>query len=146
MGIVVFNAETFKVRYPEFSTIIDAVLSEYFAEATLYLNNTEKSRVCDVAQRSMLLNMIVAHIAALNRGINGQSPSALVGRINSATEGSVSVTVDYGTVSNTQAWYLQTRYGAAYWQATAQYRQAVYRAGYSVSAPPTYNIVTGGSL
>ena len=146
MGIVVFNATTFKARYPEFSAIDNAVLSEYFAEATLYLNNTEKSRVCDVTQRSMLLNMIVAHIAALNSGANGQPPSGIVGRINSATEGSVSVAADYGAVTNSQAWYVQTKYGAAYWQATAQYRQAVYRGGYSTSAPPTYNNITGGSL
>jgi hypothetical protein len=146
MGVVVFDATSFKVRYPEFSTVNDAILSEYFAESTLYLNNTEMSRVSDVVQRSMLLNMIVAHIAALNSGVNGQAPSGLVGRINSATEGSVSVTADYGAVSNTQAWYLQTRYGASYWQAIKQYRQAVYRAGYSVSAPPTYNNITGGTL
>lgn len=146
MGIVVFDATAFKVRYPEFSTITDPVLSAYFSESTLYLSNAEGSRVVDVGQRSVLLNMIVAHIATLNSGVNGQSPSGLVGRINSATEGSVSVSADYGAVVNSQAWYVQTKYGAAYWAATAQYRTAQYRRGASRAAPSTYDIITGGTV
>jgi len=139
MGIVTFNPTTFKVRYPEFSTIQDAVLQMFFDESTMLLNNTESSRVVDVGQRSVLLNMLVAHIAFLNVGANGQQPNGLVGRINSATEGSVSVGTDYGQTNNNQAWYLQTKYGAAYWNATAPYRQMIYRRGQSYSAPSTVN-------
>ena len=143
MGVVVFSASAFKTRYPEFSTVGDDVLDAYFSESTIYLNNTESSRVQDVGQRGVLLNMLTAHLAALYSGVNGQTPVGVVGRINSATEGSVTVAADMGPVTNSQAWYLQTKYGAQYWAATAQYRQMAYRPGYSQSAPPSYDPITG---
>jgi hypothetical protein len=143
MSVVIFNATTFKLRYPEFSTISDTVLQMYFDEATLYLNNTERSIVQDIAIRALLLNMIVAHIAALNSGVNGQSPIGIVGRINSATEGSVSVGADYGAVTASQAWYVQTKYGAEYWAATTRFRRMRYVNGRSYSPPPTLNPYTG---
>lgn len=143
MSVVIFNATTFKARYPEFSTISDTILQMYFDEATLYLNNTERSLVQDIAIRALLLNMIVAHIAALNSGVSGQSPSGIVGRINSATEGSVSVGADYGLVTASQAWYVQTKYGAEYWAATTRYRRMRYVTGRSYSPPPAINPFTG---
>ncbi|MDE3023344.1 MAG: DUF4054 domain-containing protein, partial [Pseudomonadota bacterium] len=121
MGTVAFDSVGFLARYPEFSTVPTATLQAYFNEAGMYLNNTDSSPVTDFSVggiRYILLNMITAHIAALNSGVNGQAASPLVGRINSATEGSVSVTADMGAVTNTQAWYMQTKYGAAYWQAS----------------------------
>lgn len=130
MGIVAFDPVRFKARYPEFSTVSDLVLEDYFVEATLYLNNTDTSRVQDVAQRALLLNMIVAHVAALNSGVNGAAASSLVGRMSSATEGSVSVSTEFAAPANgTEAWFYQTKYGVAYWAATARYRTAVYIPG-----------------
>ena len=126
MGIVVFDPVGFVARYPEFSTVSNPLLTDYFTEATIYLNNTDTSPVLDLNIRAMLLNMLVAHIAAINSGINGQAASPLVGRINSATEGSVSVGTDMGPVTNSQAWYLQTKYGASYWAATSIYRRFLY--------------------
>ena len=131
MGVVVFDPVAFRTRYPEFSTLTDGMLTAYFNEATLYLNNSESSLVTDVTQRSVLLNMAVAHLAALYSGINGQAPSQLVGRITQASEGSVSVSSDIGPVSNTAAWWMQTKYGASYWSATAPYRTMRYRPGSS---------------
>lgn len=143
MGVVTFNPTTFKARYPEFSTVDNTLLGSYFTESTLILNNTEGSIVADVAQRALLLNMLTAHLAALYSGISGQSPSGIVGRINQATEGSVSVGADMGPVYNSQAWFIQTKYGAQYWAATAQYRMMQYRPGYSCSAPRSINLYTG---
>lgn len=94
MGVVIFDPSAFKLRYPEFSSVDDVLLQQYFTQATIYLDNTDSSRVSDLAVRSMLLNMLVAHIACLYSGANGQSPSGLVGRIDSASEGSVSVHAD----------------------------------------------------
>lgn len=126
MAIVAFDLAGFRARYPEFVTVTDALLGAYFTEATIYLNNTDSSPVADVTIRSLLLNMIVAHIAAINSGINGQAASPLVGRINSATEGSVSVSTDMGPVTNSQAWYLSSKYGVAFWNATGIYRRFLY--------------------
>lgn len=131
MGVVVFDPAPFKVRYPEFATLADALLSAYFDEATIYLNNTDQSRVADVAVRKTLLWMLTAHVSALNGGVNGQPASPLVGRINSATEGSVSVQTDMGPVPWSAAWFLQTKYGAAFWQASAPFRTMQYSPGVS---------------
>ncbi|NWC11932.1 DUF4054 domain-containing protein [Pseudomonas agarici] len=134
MGIVVFNVAGFRARYPEFSSVSDELLQAYFDEATIYLNNTECSPARDLAKRALLLNMLVAHIAAMNSGVNGAESSPLVGRINSATEGSVSVTTDMGAVSGSAAWFMQTKYGAAYWQATVNLRSFRYIPGRSYPA------------
>jgi hypothetical protein len=134
MGIVVFDVASFRVRYPEFATVSDELLGAYFDEATIYLNNTEYSPVTDLTKRALLLNMLVAHVAALNAGVNGQAASPLVGRVNSATEGSVSVTTDMGAVSGSAAWFMQTKYGAAYWQATVNLRSFRYVPGRSFPA------------
>ncbi len=131
MAVVVFDPVGFVARYPEFATCPALTLTAYFSEATLYLNNTDASPVADPVIRAMLLNMLVAHIAALNFGVNGQPPAGIVGRVNQASEGSVSVSAEMGPASNTSAWYMQTKYGASYWQATAGYRTFSYRPGAS---------------
>lgn len=126
-GVVVFDLAAFRVRYPEFAAVSDALLNAYFIEAQIYLNNTACSPVADVAIRSVYLNMLVAHLASLN----GPGSSSLVGRIASATEGSVSVSVDMASGSPSSAWFMQTKYGAAYWQATAAYRTFHYVPSFS---------------
>ncbi len=136
MGVVIFDPSAFKLRYPEFSSVDDALLQQYFTQATIYLDNTDSSRVSDLAVRSMLLNMLVAHIACLYSGANGQSPSGLVGRIDSASEGSVSVHADMPGGTANSAWYMQTKYGADYWNATAPFRTFQYISGYSPSNYP----------
>lgn len=136
MGVVIFDPSAFKLRYPEFSSVDDALLQQYFTQATIYLDNTDSSRVSDLAVRSMLLSMLVAHIACLYSGANGQSPSGLVGRIDSASEGSVSVHADMPGVTANSAWYMQTKYGADYWNATAPFRTFQYISGHSPSNYP----------
>ncbi|EAX3121248.1 DUF4054 domain-containing protein [Salmonella enterica subsp. enterica] len=136
MGVVIFDPSAFKLRYPEFSSVDDALLQQYFTQATIYLDNTDFSRVSDLAVRAMLLNMLVAHIAFLYSGANGQSPSGLVGRIDSASEGSVSVHADMPGVTANSAWYMQTKYGADYWNATAPFRTFQYISGHSPSNYP----------
>lgn len=132
MTVVVFDPTTFKARYPEFASVADPLLQAYFDEAAaLYLNNTDGSIVANVGERSILFNMLVAHMSAIYSGVSGQGASQLVGRISQATEGSVTVTADMGTVPNTAAWYMQTKYGAAYWQGTAKYRTLRYVPGAS---------------
>lgn len=134
MGVVVFDLPAFRIRYPEFAGLSDALLNAYFIEAQIYLNNTECSPVRDLAIRSVYLNMLVAHLAALNAP--GSSRGELVGRISGATEGSVSVQAYMPDGSLSSAWFMQTKYGAAYWQATAAYRTFRYVPGFSRS--PTW--------
>lgn len=128
MSIVVFDTVAFVARYPEFSTVTAPVLGAYFSEATMYLDNTDASRVSDLGQRTVLLNMLTAHIAAMNgSGVSGNGASGMVGRISTASEGSVSASADFVAATNgTQAWYYQTQYGTAYWAATARFRTMQY--------------------
>lgn len=130
-GVVVFVPTTFKATFTSFATVADAALSLSFQLAQLQLNNTCRSRVCDAMERETLLNLLTAHITALKDGENGLPPAGIVGRVNRAQEGSVSVSADMGTMAYGQAYYLQTQWGAMYWQATAKYRSAFY-----VPAPP----------
>lgn len=131
MSIVIFDPAAFIARYPEFASVGTPLLQAYFDEATIYLANTDDSRVQDIVQRGVLFNMLVAHIAAINAGVNGQAASPLVGRVNTASEGSVSVGTDMGAVPFTAAWFMQTKYGASFWQATARYRTMQYVPGRS---------------
>lgn len=124
MAQAVFNYAAWTARYPEFAGTDQALANLYFAEACLYLDNSDSSPVTDVAVRGLLLNMLTAHVAAL-AGASGRSPDQ-VGRVSSATEGSVSVTLDAGALPGSAAWYQQTQYGMAYWQASRPYRSATY--------------------
>lgn len=130
-GVVVFSPTAFKAAFVSFATVADPSLSLAFNLATLQLNNSCGSRVCDATLRESLLNLLTAHIAALMFGENGNPPAGIVGRIDKAQEGSVSVSADMGTVVYGQAYYLQTQWGAMYWQSTARFRQMIY-----VPAPP----------
>lgn len=129
MGVVVeFNYSNFVARYPEFATVNEATADAYFAEACIYHRNDGGGPVDDATIQSVLLNMMTAHIAARYATINGEVPSPLVGRINSGTEGSVSVGVEgFAGVTGSQQWLLQTKYGSDYWFATAPYRTMRYR-------------------
>lgn len=126
-GIVQFAAVEFKTAYPAFATVADALLASDFDIATLFLNNSCCSVVKDANVRLKLLYMVTAHIAALLQGENGKPPSGVVGRVASATEGSVSASLAYASeMSMSEAYFSQTQYGAMFWQATAGYRMFYY--------------------
>ena len=126
MAVVAFNYTQWITRYPEFSNTVNSLLgAAYFSEAGMYCDNSINSIVSDDSvggQRNTFLNMLTAHIAALNVGTNNSPSSSLVGRINSATEGSVSVQTQNDYPPGSAQWFQQTQYGAAFWQASAQYR------------------------
>ncbi len=120
MASVVFDPAAFIARYPEFALVSPLLLGDYFVEATLYCNNTDLSVVADIPTRTLFLNMLTAHIAKL-------AAAPLVGRIDSAAEGSVSAhTVYSNAVAGSMAWYIQTQYGASYWTASKPYRSFRY--------------------
>ncbi len=132
--VVQFDSVSFLARYPEFSSCPVGTLQAYWNEAGLYMNNTPTTPVTDQSVGGVLntlLNMVTAHIAALNFGVNGKSASDLVGRIDDASQGSVHVHVDMGAVPGQAAWFAQTKYGIAFWQASAAYRTFRYFPGRS---------------
>lgn len=121
-GIVTFSPSAFKTAFPRFATVADAALSLNFVYATFALNNSCGSVVKDATQREALLNLLVAHITQLLQGIDGLAPGGLVGRVSDATEGSDSITADMGVVTFNAAYFMQTQWGATFWQLTSQYR------------------------
>lgn len=132
MTAVVFNSAAFKARYPEFAAVSDALLSACFDEAGLYLSNTDNSPVQNLTRRGMLLNMLTAHIATLGGALSADGLPKPVGRVSSASEGSVSASLEYN-VPGSAAWFSQTAYGAAFWQATTSIRGFRY-----ISQPTRY--------
>jgi hypothetical protein len=129
-NVVTFDFSIWSARYPELiaAGVTQPVADQYFFEAQLYCDNTPQSPVQNLIQRAVLLGMVTAHIAALNAPLNGQPSSPLVGRISGATQGSVSVQTEY-QAPGSAAWFSQSKYGAAFWQATAQFRTMHYVPG-----------------
>lgn len=157
MAQVVFVPADFIATYPEFTGTPDARLFVMFdiAEQSL-LDNSDNSPVMDVAYRTQLFYMLVAHLLTIYKiaPAQGSGNNTPPGRLSSATEGTVSSSFEYNmpTGSGMMAWYLQTQYGALFWTATAQFRSALYFAignsgvGYSRSFNAVPFNVPGGVI
>jgi Protein of unknown function (DUF4054) len=166
-GPVDFDYVWWQARYPTLAAWVDENMGQmYFDLATMYLDNRDSgagagqstptifvpgmgmvgfpgcwgrgSPVTDIGQRQTLLGLLTAHIAQLFAPIGGVPSSNLVGRISSAGEGSVNVSVDFPQVAGAE-WYMQTKYGAAFWSATARYRMARYYPAPNAAAMNGYN-------
>ena len=128
--IALFNPAAFVGRYPEFAAAYSAnpaLFASMFSEAGLYLNNTDCSVVQDVTLRSVLLNMVTAHIAFLSGLLTADGQPRPVGRVSAANEGAVGATFDIPPATpGSGAWFAQSQYGAAFWQATTCYRGMKY--------------------
>lgn len=141
-GVAAFDYARWSTRYPELVAVTPQPLAEaLFAEAGLYLSNTAASPVGDAApggRRDLLLGMLMAHLAYLRAFAAAQGVGGLVGRITSATEGSVSVGSDVPSLPGSAAWYGLSPYGLLYWQATRQYRTMRYVPGAGPAATGCY--------
>lgn len=143
MGVIVSpNYAAFIARYPEFASpggaqpVSADLYAVYFNEATLYQANNGAGPVRDSGVAITLLNMLVAHIASLNAAsASGAAASGVVGRVSNASEGSVTIGTDNQYPPGTPQWYQQTKYGAAWWAATAQFRTMRYRPGPVMGVP-----------
>lgn len=150
-GIVIFSPTEFVGLWPEFTGITNGAMQNAFNEAIYLCDNSCGSIVHDAQKRLVLLYLLTAHLLFLNVGTNdGQGnvtpPQGIVGRIANATEGSVSVAAEYSSnVTQSEAFFIQTKYGAQFWQLTAQARTFRY-AGAPLSGPngPAYPFGWGG--
>jgi hypothetical protein len=127
--VATFVAADFRALFPAFTNppFTDPQLQGAFSIATTFLRNDGTSPIRTIALQTQLLYMLTAHVAVLLYGADGTGAGP-VGRVSSASEGSVSVSTDFPTNPNS-AWYMQTQYGAMYWQATMAMRTANYRPG-----------------
>lgn len=153
MTIVVFDPTAFRTEYPEFASVSDARATNMFtiAEQSI-LDNTDNSPVMDGNYRTQLFYMLVAHLLLIfdpsdTPTVNNAPP----GRISSATEGTITSAFEYilPQGSAMAAWFVQTKYGALYWTATARFRSARYYGlssgtGFSKAYGAPYFNIPGG--
>lgn len=144
---VTFSFQTWIATFPEFSTLNANMGQGYFnrATATILANATSNPLFGD-GNLPYLIYLATSHVAWLNcpkdasgnPSATGQAASPLVGRISSASEGSVSVQTEWpaSDPSAQEKYLMQTKYGAELWAALAPYRTAQY------AARPT--VVIGG--
>lgn len=125
MPAATFDYGTWALLYPDLARCVSEPQGQaFFLQSGLYLDNSECSPVSNLAQRQMLYYLLVAHLAQLNA--QAASGNNLVGPIQQAQEGSVSVTVKLPDARGLEFWFLQTPYGAQYWAATGPYRTMQY--------------------
>lgn len=134
MAGLTFDYAVWLARFPELADAVDEATAQlYWDEAGLYWRNDGTGYGSELpdAQQRLLLNLVTAHIAGLNAAISGALPYNVVGRIGSASEGSVSVSAQLSLSpgNDLREWFAQTRWGFQFWAATAAYRLARYRAG-----------------
>jgi hypothetical protein len=143
MGVIIPEPDyaTWLVRYPQFNPVggsqpvSHALYSQYFADAQIYQANNGAGPITDATMATRLMMMLIAHIASMETPNASGASSSLVGRITSASEGSVSVSVENNYGAGTVQWYQQTKYGSDWWAATAQYRTMGYRPGPVMGVP-----------
>lgn len=126
MTLPTFNYAQWLIQYPEFGSVTAQQAQDYFNRASFVV---PWDRIPDPLQQVITLNLATAHFAFLFAPLNGQAPraSSVVGRINSASEGSVSAQFSYTDPStDSQAFWNQSEYGAALWVMTLPYRTAFY--------------------
>lgn len=129
MGLIApFKYTDWVQLFPMFQTVSEAQINFALPLAYGYWPNDGSSPATTMEIQTSLLYLMVAHIAQLMYGINGQPPSGMVGRISSAGEGSVNVATEWPTNPD-NAWFLQTQFGAMFWQATLPYRLMHYVPG-----------------
>jgi len=136
MAAVVFDYASWAARYPALAAVTSQATAEaMFSDATLTLLGNDgpdepASIVQNEPRRLQLLNMLVAHLAALEQRNATGGGAGMVGNINNASEGSVSIGLTpLSSTSETAAWYRQTQYGAQYWTAIQPYMRATYLKG-----------------
>lgn len=125
MTIAVFDYATWAAMYPELlPRCTQPVATAYFAQAGLLCDNTDGAVIpadgTTYEPRLTLLGLVTAHLAALSPA--NVSRQGLVGRISSASQGSVSISATMEGAAGNAAFWNQTTYGATYWQMTAGYR------------------------
>jgi hypothetical protein len=128
MAIVTFVPADFKAAYPEFVAVPDARCTVMFTMAEqAILDNTDNSPVMALDYRSQLFWLLVAHMLTLF-AIGADGSERPVGRVDTATEGTVSVGFAYELPQGSamSPWFNQTKYGAMYWMMTAQFRSMKY--------------------
>lgn len=128
-----FSYAAWQAQFPALAAVPSDTVLAYWNQAGTYFANDGSGPVSTVAQQQSLMNLVTAHLllifGAVTLGANGTITTDPVGRISSASEGSVSVSTENQYPPGTPQWWQQTAFGSAFYMATAPYRTMRYRPG-----------------
>ena len=120
MAVVELDAAAWREGFPAFASATDAQITQWFGAACLLVGNDEGGVIPydppSRLQRRIIIDLVMCHLATLDR--RGDA----VGRVTSATQGSVSSSTDYAAGGKNAAWWTQTQCGATAWQLLKPYR------------------------
>ncbi|WP_063657371.1 DUF4054 domain-containing protein [Candidatus Arsenophonus triatominarum] len=132
MTVVTLDIAVFRRDYPQYDNVADTQLNLMFDIAQTAFDNSEGALEPDLDKRKRLLYLLAAHLCDITFGDTkgkGSGASGAIGRVASASEGSVSVSLDVGQgLPYSQAWY----WGQLFWQLTKPYRMFAYFPGIEV--------------
>lgn len=124
--LIPFSYPDWIAGYPNFVTVPPAQGQVYWDLAGSLTPNGACNPLYAAGLLPQALYLLTSHIAWLMMPRAGQAAGG-VGRIASASEGSVSVSFDWaGSGTPNESWFLQTQYGALYWMMTSGFRTAHY--------------------
>lgn len=151
-AVIPYEDADFKALFPEFSNCTPQQGQSWFLQAGALCANAASNPLVRQAGGSnwmlqQALYLLTAHIGYIDapRDQNGNptgqqgagSVSQVVGRISSASQGSVSVSTDMQAASTfSEAYFMQTKYGARYWELTKSIRTFQYFATPTVVPGP----------
>ena len=142
-AVIPYDDADFKALFPEFAQCTPQQGQAWFAQASMMCANAASNPLVREGGGSywmlqQALYLLTAHIGylAAPRDANGNptgqqgagSPPQIVGRVTSASQGSVSVSSEMQASSGgySQAYFMQTQYGARYWEMTKSIRTFQY--------------------
>lgn len=133
MGAVAnFSYAAFQAQYPTLASVPAPIVQSYWTQAGAFHDNSISGPVRDASLQAVLMNMMTAHImvvfGAISINTDGSINQGVVGRVSSASEGSVSISTENQYPPGSAQWLQQTAFGSAYYYATEQFRVMQYRA------------------
>ena len=131
MAKVYLDLAAFQYQYPDISLkdIAPGVIDASWQIAVNIVGDSDSNSFAPYEpkknkhERQTLLYLALAHLLKLKLNAASGANGGLTGRITSASEGSVSVTVEtFKADSLTAQWWSQTEEGSLYWLLTSKYR------------------------
>lgn len=146
--IITFNYANWVASFPEMAGCSPAQGQTFFDRADSFFANDACNPAITLGEVrfTRLMYLMTSHLAWLyaprdasgNPAQAGTPSSPLVGRLNSASEGSVSVGTEWKGTEAGEEFFIQTKYGAEFWQAMAAFRTFRYAAQPTVVAGPVF--------
>lgn len=128
---IYFDIDYFKEIFPyiDISGMTPFYLSNLWDIAVMIVGDRNSNSFApynpsqEIYDRRKLLYLALAHIIQTQKMQQSTNGSGLSGRITSASEGSVNISIEaYKADSLTAQWWSQTEEGRIYWMLTAKYR------------------------